>query len=96
MYLACLMLTDSSEGCWNVIAPKPKGISNQIYFRSSGKIGVSNGIFESGGKLYVYYSDGSKTITNACISGVGTSTTISGLRSLGAGMTNYNVFFYHN
>ena len=96
MYLACLMLTDSSEGCWNVIAPKPKGISNQVYFRSSKKLGVSNGIFESGGKLYLYYKTGSKAITNACISGVGTSTTINGLKSLASGMAKYNVFFYHN
>ena len=96
VYLACLMLTDSSEGCWNVIAPKPKGISNQVYFRSSQKLGVSNGIFESGGKLYLYYSNGSKAITNACIPGRGTSTTINGLKSLASGMTNYNIFFYHN
>lgn len=39
VYLACLMLTDSSEDAWNHIVPKPYGISNQVYF-VSGKANI--------------------------------------------------------
>ena len=98
VYFACLMLTDSSEGCWNVISPKPKGITNQIYFRSASKLGQASHVFESGGKLYVSYGNGKNVeISNACIAGAGTATTVSGLKALcTSSLTHYNVFFYHN
>ncbi len=35
VYLACLMLTDSSEDAWNHIVPRPYGISTQLYFVSA-------------------------------------------------------------
>ncbi len=96
-YLACLMLTNDSESCWNVISQKPVGITNQYYFRSASKLANSTQIFESGGKLYAHYTSGDVLIQNVCIAGKGTATTVNGLKSLCTNGTGYyNVFFYHN
>lgn len=43
-YYACLMLTNSSESCWNTIAAKPLGISNQLFFRSASSLGKSSSV----------------------------------------------------
>ena len=96
VYLACLMLTDSSESCWNVISPKPNGITNQLYFRSASSLGSTSQIFERGGVLYAHYSSGNVAISEACIAGEGTATTIAGLKALCTdSLSNYNVFFSH-
>ncbi len=81
VYLACLMLTDSSEACWNSASPKPTGISNQLFFRSASGLGKTTQIYENNGKLYVHYSSGDVIISNACIAGKGTATTVKGLES---------------
>ncbi|MCR4960487.1 MAG: cell wall hydrolase [Lachnospiraceae bacterium] len=96
-YYACLMTLNDSEACWNSLAAKPRGISNQLYFRAGRYLGASNGIYESNGKLYVYYKNGSdRAISNAAIAGKGTSKTVSGLEALCTnGKKKYNVFFYH-
>lgn len=96
-YYACLMLTNSSEDCWNVIAAKPLGFSNQLYFRSASSLGSNSGVYEQGGVLYAHYSSRDVAISNACIAGQGTSTTVQGLKNMCVnGVSKYNVFFYHN
>lgn len=91
------MLTDSSEACWNSASPKPTGISNQLFFRSASGLGKTTQIYESNGKLYVHYSSGDVIISNACIAGKGTATTVKGLESLCTnGKGGHNVFFYHD
>lgn len=96
VYLACLMLTDHTEACWNATVRKPAGISNQVYFRSAEKLGVE--IKEnSDNQLYVSYNSGDVLIYKACVAGMGTAATIDGLRAL---MTEdeskYNIYFYHD
>ncbi len=92
-----MILTDSSEGCWNAISPKPTGISNQIYFRSASTLGSTSQIFESNGVLYAHYSGGDVAISNACIAGQGTANTVNGLKALCTdSLRNYNVYFYHD
>lgn len=96
-YYACLMLTNSSEDCWNVIAAKPLGFSNQLYFRSASSLGSSSSVYEQGGVLYAHYSSRDVAISNVCIAGQGTSTTIQGLKNMCVnGLSKYNVFFYHD
>ncbi len=96
VYLACLILTDNSESCWNSISPKPIGITNQVYFRAASRIGDHSQIFESNNILYAHYRSGDVAITNACIAGKGTATSENGLRQLCTGsIGDYNVFFYH-
>ncbi|MCM1128180.1 MAG: hypothetical protein NC251_13945 [Lachnoclostridium sp.] len=96
VYLACLILTNDSESCWNSISPKPNGITNQLYFRSADTLGTSDGIYEKQGKLYVNYGTGDVAITNACIAGKGTATTVNALNNLcTGGQKGYNVFYYH-
>lgn len=96
VYLACLMLTDCSETCWNSASPKPTGISNQLFFRSANGLGKTTQIYESNGVLYVHYNSGDVVISNVCIAGKGTATTINGLEALCTnGKGGHNVFFYH-
>lgn len=96
-YLACLILTNDSEACWNVISAKPKGITNQVYFRSAKSLGNTSQIYQKGEQLYAHYAEGDVAISNACIAGQGTSTTVKGLQSLCSdGADKYNVFFYHD
>lgn len=96
-YLACLILTNDSEDCWNAISPKPTGITNQIYFRSASSLGSTSQIFEENNQLYAHYSSGNVKISNACIAGQGTATTINGLKNLCTeGVKKYNVYFYHD
>lgn len=91
------MLTNDSEACWNTISSKPKGITNQIYFRSANTLGSTSQIHENQGNLYVHYNTGDVAITNACIAGMGTSTTVAGLKKLCIeGEKKYNVYFYHD
>lgn len=86
----------SKDGTINVISPKPTGITNQIYFRSASTLGNTSQIFESNGVLYAHYSSQNVTITNACIAGKGTATTVAALKKLCTnGVNYYNVFFYH-
>ncbi|MCM1090235.1 MAG: cell wall hydrolase [Butyrivibrio sp.] len=97
VYLACLILTNDSEACWDSVSPKPKGITNQLYFRSADSLGKTSGVFEKNGALYVRYDSNDTAITNACIAGKGTATTVSGLKKLCTeGEKKYNVYFYHD
>ena len=48
------------------------------------------------GKLCVNYGKGDVPISNACIAGNGTATSISGLKALCTDeLKYYNVYFYH-
>jgi len=101
VYLACLLVTDSSEACWNAISPKPYGFSNQLFFRAARYLGDTSAVFESNGVLYIRYTSNNTirdvAISNACIAGKGTATTVDGLKALCTnGTKKYNVYFYHD
>ena len=97
-YLACLLCTTTSESSWKAIVSKPKGISNQLYFRPASQLRNTN-LFEdtSNGLVFKYSSTNIVSVYNACIAGKGTATSTSNLLNYcGSSTSGYNVYFYHH
>lgn len=95
-FLACLLCITTDTYDWDYIVAKPKGISNQRHFRSANRLYDVNHFKYENGKIYVKYSSGYVSVTNACIAGKGVYTTIDDLANACDGnLNNYNVFFYH-
>lgn len=96
VYLACLMLTDSSEDAWNHIVPRPYGISTQLYFVSAhSKIEGKKITDVSGGVRFVDDKGNVSFICDISMAGMGTYSSAAELEQayINAGRPWVNVFF---
>ena len=96
VYLACLMLTDSSEDAWNHIVPRPYGISTQLYFVSAhSKIEGKKITDVSGGVRFVDDKGNVSFICDISMAGMGTYSSAAELEQayINFGRPWVNVFF---
>lgn len=96
VYLACLMLTDSSKDTWSHVVPRPYGISNQIYLVSASSKINGKKITDVSGGVQLEDDKGNKSmIYDIAMAGKGTYNTAAELEQAygKAGSLSVNVFF---